>query len=171
MVPAVLRVNGHSFCVLLPVAGIARIAGKEPVEEGLEFEGFEAGAEGEEAGTDAGQVGGGPACRRLAGKRAEIAFAVGLELYLVLQVVSELERISNRRLSTGEGRGETCRITSRQRTLVVGGGEDEHVVVVALFDGTKQLVASLSCTSRLSGTPKERLMILQFQTLIAQRRA
>jgi len=69
---------------------------------------------------------------------------VGLELDLLPQVVSELQRIGEEVLvHRQERRGKRGRVAARQGMIVVGGGEDEHVLVVSLLDGTEKLIAAL----------------------------
>src|SRR5207248_4957716 len=82
-----------------------------------------------------------PARSRLLCKRPQVAAPVRQEFDLLVQMVGGAQRVVEQVLVHGQERwGEGRRVAARQRVLVVGGGHDQSVLVVALFDGPQELV-------------------------------
>ena len=71
---------------------------EHPVEQRLHLEGLERRSQREQARRNASQVGRGPARRGLAGERAEVALAVGLEFDAFAKLVGEIERVGEQAL-------------------------------------------------------------------------
>src|SRR5947209_16240815 len=94
----------------------------------------------------------GPARGGFVGKGSQVTPAVGLELNLVPQVVGELKGIVEKALIHGDQRRGKCgRITAGQRMLVVGRGENQHILEITLLDGTQELEALLQRLNALFG--------------------